>query len=63
MSLIAKTSKLPSIITKEQMELIIQSHKKLQDCIDLTNYLRAQDTGKEINFFQRFIDQSKKCIE
>lgn len=56
-------TKAPSVITKEQMERIIQSHKRLQDCIDLTHHLRAQDTGKEINFFQRFIDQSIQCIE
>lgn len=49
-------------LTPAQMNAILKSHKQIQDCIDLTNYLRTEGKVENINYFERFVTQTKKFI-
>jgi len=62
MGFTAKKIKIPATISKEQMEKILESHQKIQDCIDLTNYLRKLDTTQDVDYFQRFVVQANKYL-
>jgi hypothetical protein len=50
------------VLTKEQLANILKSHKQIQDCIDTTNYLRNTGKVQNINYFERFVTQTKKYI-
>lgn len=51
-----------SVLTKEQLEAILESHKNLQDFIDLANNMRKSGKGKGINYFQQFFMKAKKFV-
>lgn len=61
MSLNAKKTE-RSVLTKEQLEVILESHKNLQDFIDLANSMRKSGKGKGMNYFQQFFLKANKFV-
>lgn len=61
MSLIEKHSD-SSTLTKQQLDAFLQSHKNLQDFINLANSLRKNGKGKDMNFFKQFFMNAQKFI-
>lgn len=61
MSLIKKHSD-SSTLTKQQLDAFLQSHKNLQDFINLANSLRKNGKGKDMNFFKQFFMNAQKFI-
>ena len=51
-----------SVLTKEQLEAFLESHKNLQDFIDLANSMRKSGKGKGVNYFQQFFMKAKKFV-
>lgn len=61
MSLIKKHSD-SSTLTKRQLDAFLQSHKNLQEFINLANSLRKNGKGKDMNFFKQFFMNAQKFI-
>lgn len=61
MSLITKKAE-RSALTKKQLEAFLESHKNLQDFIDLANSMRKSENGKGVNYFQQFFMKAKKFV-
>lgn len=61
MSLIKKHSD-SSTLTKQQLDAFLQSHKNLQEFINLANSLRKNGKGKDMNFFKQFFMNAQKFI-
>lgn len=51
-----------SVLTKEQLQAILESHKNLQDVIDLANSMRKSGKGKDVNYFQQFFMKAQKFV-
>lgn len=51
-----------SVLTKEQLQAILESHKNLQDFIDLANSMRKSGKGKGMNYFQQFFLKAKNFV-
>lgn len=57
-----KKTKLPVVLSKEQMDTVLESHENLQAFIDLANKLRKNGTGQNMNYFDRIFLQAEKYI-
>lgn len=51
-----------SVLTKEQLQAILESHKNLQDFINLANSMRKSGKGKGMNYFQQFFLKANKFV-
>lgn len=51
-----------SVLTKEQLQVFLESHKNFQDFIDLVNSVRKSDKGKGINYFQQFFLKANRFV-
>lgn len=57
-----KMKKEPSVMTPDQLEVLMESHRNFQDYIDLANKMRKTYKGKDINYFEQFFLKATKHI-
>lgn len=57
-----KSNKDSTVLTKEQIDVLTESHKKFREYIDLANKLRKTYKGKDINYFEQFFLKATKDI-
>lgn len=60
--ILTKKTKLPVVLTKEQMDTVLESHENLQAFIDLANKLRKNGTGQNMDYFNRIFMQAEKFV-
>ena len=49
-------------ITKEQLDVLIESQQNLKDFIHLANKIRNSNLAKETNFFKQFFMNANKFV-
>ena len=53
----------PTTLTREQLDVLVESQQNLKDFINLANKFRNSSLAKDTNFFKQFFMNANKFVK